>query len=316
MQNLGKISKENDGFKVVFERILNHPIEKVWDAITNPEQLKYWFTDIEFEPTPGSKIIFKFRDKDHTESFGEVVSLDPPNRFVWTWEGELAVWELVSRDEFSTKLTFSYSKISRDYAVNVSTGFHDLLDLLVLRLEGSEEMYPFGAEENVPSSVSLKVHYATQVFDSYPEVLKYQPVVVEKEVTATKEKVWKALTEKDQMHHWYFDVNGFEAVEGFQFQFVGQGIKGKDFVHLCTITEVIPEQKLQYSWVYEGYPGYSLVTFFLTETATGTKVKVIHLGLETFPQETEDFARKNFAMGWNEIIGKLLPEYLEIGYAK
>lgn len=310
MKNLGKISEENDGFKVVFDRILNHPIERVWDAITNPEQLKYWFTDIEFEPIPGSKITFKFRDKGHTESFGEVVSMDPPNRFVWTWEGELAVWELVSKDEFSTELTFSYSKISGDYAVNVSTGFHDLLDLLMLRLAGSDAIYPFGAEENVPSSVPLKVHYAAQVYESYPEVLKHQPVVVEKEVLASKEKVWKALTEKDQMRHLYFDVDGFEAVEGFQFQFVGQGTNGQDFVHHCTVTEVIPEQKLQYSWQYEGYAGYSLVTFILTETAAGTKIKVIHHGLETFPQETKDFAKENFTLGWNEIIGKLLPEYL------
>ncbi|WP_077346411.1 SRPBCC family protein [Algoriphagus sp. A40] len=312
MKNLGKISKENDGFKVVFERILNHPIERVWDAISNPEQLKYWFTDIDFEAIPGSRITFKFRDKDHTESYGEVVSMDPPHRFVWTWEGELGVWELVSKDEFSTKLTFSYSKISGDYAVNVSTGFHDLLDLLVLRLDGSDAIYPFGAEESEPSSVPLKIHYAAQISDSHPEVLKHQPVVVEKEVGASKEKVWKALTEKAQMRHWYFDVDGFDAVEGFQFQFVGQGTKGQDFVHLCTITEVIPEHKLQYSWQYEGFPGYSLVTFFLTETATGTKIKVTHLGLETFPQETQDFARENFVMGWNEIIGKLLPDYLAL----
>jgi hypothetical protein len=41
-----------------------------------------------------------------------------------------------------------------------------------------------------------------------------------------------------------------------------------------------------------------------------TRVKLTHAGLETFPSEP-DFKRKNFAMGWTDIVGRMLPEYLE-----
>ena len=34
----GKVTKEADGFKVRFERLLNHDINTVWKAITQPEK--------------------------------------------------------------------------------------------------------------------------------------------------------------------------------------------------------------------------------------------------------------------------------------
>ena len=39
-------------------------------------------------------------------------------------------------------------------------------------------------------------------------------------------------------------------------------------------------------------------------------LKLTHEGLDNFPA-TPDFAYENFVAGWNEIIGKLLKDYLE-----
>lgn len=307
---LGKILKEKDGFKVVFERVFSHPIEKVWNAITNPEELKFWFTDIEMDFRPGGIITFQFRDKGKTKSYGEIVAIEPPNRFVWTWEGELAVWELTAVDERTTRLIFAYSKLTADYAVNAPAGFHDLLDLLEERLDGSERILPFGAEDYGPEHFKTPVRYAEAVYHSYPELLKNPPVVVEKVLDALVEKVWEAITDKDQMKQWYFDLDDFRPEIGFRFTFPGQGHKGEQYIHLCTITDIIPQKKLQYSWEYEGHPGYSLVTFELFEMEKNTKLRLTHHGLETFPQDNTDFAWKSFNGGWSELIGKLLPEFL------
>jgi Uncharacterized conserved protein len=307
---LGKIAKEEDGYKVVFERVLNHPIGKVWDAITNPEELKFWFTDIELDFRPGGTITFQFRDTDKTKSYGEVIAIEPPNRFVWTWEGELAIWELTALAEHSTRLTFTYSKLTADYAVNAPAGFHDLLDLLAERLDGSEETYAFGAEDDAAGPLQTPIHYAAAVYGTYPNLVKHPPVVVEKTVDAPVERVWQAITDKEQLKQWYFDLDDFKPEVGFHFTFPGQGHKGEQYLHLCTVTEVIPRQKLQYSWQYEGHRGYSLVTFELAETGTQTKLTLTHHGLETFPQDTPDFAWKSFNGGWSEIIGKMLLEFL------
>lgn len=311
MENqLGKITKEKDGYQVVFERVLPHPIEKVWNAITNPDELKFWFTDIEMDFRVNGKITFRFNDADQSSSHGEIVSIDAPHRFVWTWEGELADWELNGLNENTTRLILTYSRINEDYAVKASAGFHDLLGLLADRLGGSENVSALGAEDQVSDRFKTPVHYAEAVYKTYPDLLKHEPVVVETEIAAPVELVWNALTDKDQMKKWYFNLDDFKPEKGFRFSFPGQGHQGAQYVHVCTITDVIPLQRLQYSWEYEGYSGYSLITFALTESDGKTRVKLTHHGLETFPQDNPDFAWNSFHAGWNEIIGKSLPDFL------
>lgn len=136
-----------------------------------------------------------------------------------------------------------------------------------------------------------------------------QPIIVEKVVNAPVSRVWKAITDKKQMKEWYFDIAAFEPKLGFEFQFEG-GNEGRVYVHLCKITEVVENKKLQHTWSYKGYEGISVVTWELTDMGGKTKVKLTHTGLETFPK-LADFDRKNFEGGWNEIIGSLLPNFVE-----
>lgn len=139
-----------------------------------------------------------------------------------------------------------------------------------------------------------------------------KPVIVEETVNAPVERVWRAITDKSEMKQWYFDLDKFEARPGFEFRFPGQGQKGENYMHICTITEVIPNKKLQYTWRYEGYEGNSTVTFELFDEGDKTRVRLTHEGLETFPRNNPDFAVESFTGGWNELIGKLLPEYLDM----
>lgn len=137
------------------------------------------------------------------------------------------------------------------------------------------------------------------------------PIVIEKRYKAPVEKVWQALTNKDKMKKWYFDLSDFKPEVGFEFQFPGQGHKGQQYMHLCKITEVIPNKKLAYSWTYQGYAGYSEVSFELWPEADGTKLILTHKGLHTFPQNNADFARESFNQGWTELIGNLLKKFVE-----
>jgi len=124
-------------------------------------------------------------------------------------------------------------------------------------------------------------------------------------------KVWQAITDKAEMKIWYFDLAEFKAQVGFQFQFSGGPDPEVQYLHLCEVTEVIPEKKLTYSWRYDGYAGNSFVTFELFEQGTDTLLKLTHTGLETFPAENTDFAKKNFVEGWTHIIHTALKDYLE-----
>jgi uncharacterized protein YndB with AHSA1/START domain len=135
------------------------------------------------------------------------------------------------------------------------------------------------------------------------------PVIKEALINAPASEVWSAITDKDEMKQWFFDLEEFVPQEGFEFEFLGGD--EKQYVHLCRIIEAEPNNKLTYNWRYEGYPGESFVTFELFEEGNKTRVKLTHAGLETFPADNPDFAKHNFVAGWDHIIGISLPEYFE-----
>lgn len=136
-----------------------------------------------------------------------------------------------------------------------------------------------------------------------------QPFVIERTYDAPVEKVWQALTDKDQMKQWYFDLKEFKPEVGFEFEFEG-GTEEKSYTHLCKITEVIVGKKLTYSWRYKDYEGNSFVSFELFPEGDKTRLKLTHEGLETFPAHP-DFRKESFAAGWTDIIGRSLPEFLQ-----
>jgi uncharacterized protein YndB with AHSA1/START domain len=138
-----------------------------------------------------------------------------------------------------------------------------------------------------------------------------QEIIITRELDASPEQVWKAITDKEQMRRWYFDLAEFKAEVGFKFQFSGGPSPERQYLHLCEVTEVIPNKKLTYSWRYDGYAGNSFVTFELSSQGNKTFLNFKHTGLESFPKDNPDFAIGNFTEGWNHIIHKALKDYVE-----
>jgi uncharacterized protein YndB with AHSA1/START domain len=136
-----------------------------------------------------------------------------------------------------------------------------------------------------------------------------EPIVIERIFNAPVARVWKALTDVNQMREWYFDLKKFKPQVGFDFEFVVEH-EGNSYHHLCRVVEVIPEKKIAYTWRYKGEPGDSLVTIELSPDGEKTRLKLTHTGIETFPR-TPAYARKNFEQGWTTIIGTELKQFVE-----
>jgi uncharacterized protein YndB with AHSA1/START domain len=136
-----------------------------------------------------------------------------------------------------------------------------------------------------------------------------KPIVVSERLNAPAATVWEAITDKNIMKHWYFDIKEFKAEPGFKFQFTG-GDEIK-YLHLCQIIEAIPNKKLSYTWTYEGQDAETLVTFNLEEDGNQTLINLVHEGVERLSPYGADFAKENFVKGWNHIIGTSLKEALE-----
>ncbi len=138
------------------------------------------------------------------------------------------------------------------------------------------------------------------------------PIVIEKIYAAPVEKVWKAITDKEQMKEWYFDIDDFVLEVGQVFNFdVQEG--DKLYHHHFSILEIIPEKKLQHTWTHpEHSRGRSVLTWILESVKDNTKLTLIHEGTENFADAGDGFKKENYIAGWNEILGTYLKDFLEV----
>ena len=147
---------------------------------------------------------------------------------------------------------------------------------------------------------------------SYISTVKNEPIIKEVVLKAPVDKVWKAITDRQEMKQWYFDVSDFKTEKGFEFSFEGKNeVRDKTYVHLCKITEVIEKKKLAYTWRYKDMPGVTTVTFELFPEGNNTRLRLTHEGIENLAAGGRDYDKKNFIAGWDAIIGQNLPGYLE-----
>ncbi|HEY8959680.1 SRPBCC domain-containing protein [Chitinophaga sp.] len=137
-----------------------------------------------------------------------------------------------------------------------------------------------------------------------------KPLVFERTLDASVNAVWEAITDKDQMKQWYFDLAEFKPEKGFEFSFTVEK-DNKQYIHLCKITEVITGKKLSYTWKYKNEPGNSEVTWELFPEGDKTKLKLTHTGIHTFAEAKDPaFDASNFNEGWTYILGTSLPGFL------
>ncbi|MDH6358158.1 SRPBCC domain-containing protein [Parabacteroides sp. PF5-9] len=140
--------------------------------------------------------------------------------------------------------------------------------------------------------------------------MRDNPIVITQEFKASVDRVWTAITDKDQMTKWFFEmIPDFEPRVGFETSFKIH-FEGNDYLHVWQVLEVIPTQKLVYSWKYGGYPGSSFVVWELTTNEDQTILHFSHHGQESFPQENPAFTRESCLQGWVFFINERLKEYL------
>ena len=134
-----------------------------------------------------------------------------------------------------------------------------------------------------------------------------KPLIIERTFNAPIDAVWTAISDREAMKHWYFDMEGFVPEVGCNFGFTHVGATVTR-VHLCQIKEIEKNRKISYSFRLGGNPGDSLVTFELFPEGDTTRLKLTHTGIETFADPIQEL--KNFTGGWNTFINTRLVQYL------
>jgi uncharacterized protein YndB with AHSA1/START domain len=133
---------DNGDGQLTFSRHLAHEIDKVWAAITEPDQLKVWFpSTIDGDRAAGAALRFVFPHDGAPVMEGAMRVFDPPHVMELTWGEDVLRIELtpVTGGTLLTLTdTFSeYEKAARDAA-----GWHACLDRL--RFDLDDEEWPYG----------------------------------------------------------------------------------------------------------------------------------------------------------------------------
>jgi uncharacterized protein YndB with AHSA1/START domain len=131
-----------DGRKVVrFERHLAHPIERVWAALTEPEELIGWWGDAAVELVEGGSFRLRWLNTDDAGDqlvmHATVTQLDPPHVLELTGEPHGVLRFELRRKADGTALTFTSTLVLPDeYRTKVLAGWHFHLDALADSLAG------------------------------------------------------------------------------------------------------------------------------------------------------------------------------------
>src|SRR5689334_2879045 len=79
----------DDGRPAVrFSRTYDHPVDRVWQFVTDPGELAHWFPSrAEIELRVGGTITFS-GDPNMEDSTGTVLAVHPPRHLSFSWEGD------------------------------------------------------------------------------------------------------------------------------------------------------------------------------------------------------------------------------------
>jgi len=126
-----------------FERRLEHPVERVWRAITEPEELRHWFP-------PGAEL--------------EIAESEPPRLLAGSWFGDQLRFEL-RPDGDGCVLLFNHTFAEREKAARDAAGWDRCFARFAALLEGE----PMSEADSLQAWPEIHERYAEQ-FGVDPEL--------------------------------------------------------------------------------------------------------------------------------------------------
>ncbi len=132
-----EIRKDGERWTLVLVRDLRHPPAKVWQALTDPEQLREWapFDSDQNLGTIGTAKLTTVGAPTQYVTESQVKRADPPRALEHSWGGADIRWELEPLEGGRTRLTL-WHNIARRYISMGAAGWHICFDVLERFLDG------------------------------------------------------------------------------------------------------------------------------------------------------------------------------------
>ncbi|MFC9685008.1 SRPBCC family protein [Streptomyces sp. NPDC056948] len=133
----------DDGRPAVrFSRTYDHPVDRVWQFVTDPDELERWFPSrAEIELRPGGEVRFS-GDPHMADSTGRVIAVDPPRHLSFEWGGDELRFDLEEAEDKRTRLTLTNVLGAEDSAARNGAGWEVCLTALDARARGEQAAGP------------------------------------------------------------------------------------------------------------------------------------------------------------------------------
>ncbi|HEY9558679.1 MAG TPA: SRPBCC domain-containing protein [Acidimicrobiales bacterium] len=195
-----------------FERTYAHPMERVWRAVTSPEEMAAWFpSSVQGERAVGAALVFDDEDQraaareageptraDGPLFSGTVVAYDPPKVFSFTWGGELLRLELLP-DGAGTRLVFTHLLSHQSVAARNGAGWHMCLAELDRLLDAPA---PTPEDPGDPDGMDVYDLYVERIGPSLGVPSGDGSLTWERSTHVTPEQVRAATTDPEELAAW------------------------------------------------------------------------------------------------------------------
>ncbi|MDY8110349.1 SRPBCC domain-containing protein [Fulvimarina sp. 2208YS6-2-32] len=128
---------------------------------------------------------------------------------------------------------------------------------------------------------------------------------IRKDIAASRETVWRCLTQPACLKSWWRDNIEFEPKDGGRFVEPWIDPTGRNRVTKAQVTSFHPPEGFVMVWADADWTFDTVVTVTLTDTNEGTRVTIEHQGWEKAPEPDRSTLLLDHQDGWDNRLDKL-----------
>ena len=154
----GEVIRDDDGMRLEFVRTYPDPIERVWAALTDPDELAVWYGTWRGDPASGTVELASIEGGGEFKPV-EIVECRPPRRVAIVLPTPYGPWPLsltLSESDGISTLVFVHRLAEPYDPTSIGPGWHYYLDRLGATMSGSTMPEP----DDWPSYEPLGARYA------------------------------------------------------------------------------------------------------------------------------------------------------------
>ncbi len=157
---------EDGVYTLVFQRLIHHPAEKLWSALTDPAELAEWAPfDANRNLGAAGPVTLTMAGGDPAEPMVlecDVKIAEENRRLQYSWGGDMLTWELEPQGK-STMLTLLHRVEDPAWINMVAAGWHICLNIAERFLGGAPAGRIVGEEAKKHGWESLRARYAEKL---------------------------------------------------------------------------------------------------------------------------------------------------------